>query len=186
MSQTKQIAALTLAFGLVAQVASAQTAGLSQSAAPSRPHTIIHLDPLGAAFGIFGLGYERVLSRYASLRIGAQYSNPWDNDDIWGVGGEIRPYFYLLGRAPTGLYIAPLFRGAFARGEKGSASGSGFAWAAGGTIGWAWLLGPVDLRIGLGALYLDMQVTAKDGTDTLKLGSSGVAATGDLSIGFAF
>lgn len=185
---TTMLVATSLTMSIFGQAArAAEPAAIRRQAQePQKTHGI-YFDPVAIAFGQIGLGYEHVLSRHLSLQIGASYVGPWSNDDeIWGLGGELRAFVYPLGRAPGGLYVAPLVRVAYARGDSGGITASGLGWGAGGTIGWTWLLGPVGIRAGIGALYYDIEATGGDGAQRITLGYSGPSPTADLAIGFVF
>jgi hypothetical protein len=146
----------------------------------------LHFNPLSIAFGVIGLGYERVFHRRFSLQVQMEYTTTWDGDDVWGLGGQVRPYFFFFRPAPGGMYLSPFVRMAYSEANIGSATGSGVGWAVGATIGWSWVLGPVNLRAGGGLQYIDMEVEAHDGPVSARVGLRTLFPALDLSVGFVF
>ena len=71
--------------------------------------SIIKVNPIGFAFGVFNVTYEKPLSAKNSVAIGASFFN-WSNLGISGVGGsaEYRFYFSNNSEAPRGLFAAPI------------------------------------------------------------------------------
>jgi hypothetical protein len=84
------------------------------------------------------------------------------------------------------MYISPFARLAYAEATVGSATGSGAGWAVGATIGWSWVLGPVNIRAGGGVQYFDMEVEAHGDGVSSRVGLAAVLPAADLSIGFVF
>lgn len=158
-------------------------------ARPTPPPNGVHFNPLGIALGVIGIGYERVLGAHVSLRLEGQYTRNWfTGNNVWAVGGSLRPFFFFFRPAPGGMYISPFASVAYAQGESGMASARGVGWSAGGTIGYSWLLGRVvNLRAGVGVQYLSMEVSGEStsGAET-RIGMRGVLPAADLSLGFVF
>ncbi|MBW2733633.1 MAG: hypothetical protein JRH20_14690 [Deltaproteobacteria bacterium] len=165
----------------------AQPHALRKTAEAPRRNAV-HIDPAGIAFGAFGVAYERVLTPHLSLQVGAEYINPWDNDEVWALSSELRVSLYPFGRAPGGLYLSPLMRGGvvFGQSQTTADTANAFLWAGGGVVGWAWLWGPVDIRLGAGALYYDLEVDISNGTTTETVGVSGFTPTAELTFGIVF
>ena len=158
-------------------------------AAPApQPLNSIQFNPANLVFGVIGLGYERVLANWVSLRFEAQYTRNWfSKDDIWALGGTVRPFFFLTRAAPSGLYVSPLATLAYSEGHNSAASAHGAGWAAGGTIGYSWLIRRlVNIRVGGGVQYVSIEVTGQSATSTARIGASGLWPAVDLSLGFVF
>jgi hypothetical protein len=185
----KRITLISLMF--VARIASAgEPLRIEERAEPApTQRNVVYVNPVGLIGGVYSLGYERVLSPYLSFAIEGMYLHDQSNGVTGtGVGAGVVPHLYLLGRAPSGLYLAPALRIAAVSAEGLDASGTGTGYSLGATTGWSWIWGPVNLKLGIGAAYFDMVAVARtsDGTDQASVGAHGIGLTGDLSFGFAF
>ena len=124
------------------------------------PRHGIYANPLGAVFGMIGLGYEHVFSDWFSLQLEGQYVNLWYSEqDAWAVGARLRPFFFLSNQAPRGVYLSPVASIAYAEAQTGGATGHGAVWSAGLLAGYAWLIGNhFTIRAGGGVEYLSLAV----------------------------
>jgi len=155
---------------------------------PEPPKNGLHVNPLAMALGVFGLGYERVLGEHVAIQLSGQYTRLWYSEsDAWGLGAELRPYFFFFRPAPGGMYLAPFGSLAYSRAQVGSATGEGVGWSVGATIGYSWLIGQhVTIRAGGGVQYLSIEAEAESDGVSATAGYSGVMPALDFSIGYVF
>jgi len=155
---------------------------------PEPPKNGLHVNPLGMLFGVFGLGYERVLHDRVAIQLSGQYTKMWySDDDVWAIGAQLRPYFFFFRPAPGGMYISPLASIAYSSVTVGSATGSGVGYSVGATIGYSWVIGRhFNIRAGGGVQYMSIRAEAEGDGVTATAGYSGVLPALDLSMGFVF
>jgi hypothetical protein len=124
---------------------------LASGMARAEPPQNVVLTDLG--LHVVGIGYQRTVAPHVALQIDADSYTPWTQEDtffeVQGFVVRARPVFY-SGEAPTGWWLSP-----FAQAGVGSASrGSGLVWAAGASVGYAWLAwSHLHIAIGAGAQY---------------------------------
>jgi hypothetical protein len=158
------------------------------------PQDTITINPLWALVQVPNLAYERAIGRHASIMVAGLHASL--NGDSDGHMSNLtiseltfQPHFYFFGdRALEGLYLAPFIEvvDASTSDTAGNlATGTGVA--LGATVGWSWLLGPANIKLGVGG-----QVATASAHEVNADGSSS-AATGagaglalDLACGFAF
>jgi len=102
---------------------------------------------------VVGVGYQRTVAPNIALQIDAESYTPWTQEDtFFEVSGFVvraRPFFY-KNAAPTGWWLSPFAQAGIASATRGS----GLAWAAGASIGYAWLVADhLHIAIGAGAQY---------------------------------
>jgi hypothetical protein len=165
----------------------------SSDEADPGPQDTITTNPVLDILGLADLAYERAVSRHASILVEGVFgsvsasSGTTTMSDTFG-SVTVQPHFYFGDRTLEGFYVAPLLQVAHlsAQDQDGvTATGTGVA--AGATGGYAWLLGPVALKLGLGGKVSSASARAV-GTDGKVATASGVGATitMDFSAGFAF
>lgn len=167
---------------------------VAQSAehAPAAPRpNAVQLD-LGLA--VIGLAYERVLHPRFAMHFEAQIFGTWfgptfDLPNMTGLGGQIRPSFFVTDDAPRGVYVAPFLRvdrvSTTAPSANGApaATGSGVGFSTGVFGGYSFLFAErVNLRIGAGAQYLSYVVDAGGARVAFKTFFPAL----DLVVGFVF
>jgi hypothetical protein len=162
----------------------------ARPAAPTEPTVwnAVHFNPVQIAYGVYGLGYERVLHRNLSLHLEAEFTHQKSSDlTSNGYGAAIQPHVYLLRPAPGGLYLAPFVRLAYATVSGDDVEGHGTAWSAGATVGWSWVFGLFNIKAGLGIQYLSMDVGASASSgESLTVGLKGWWPAGDIKLGVVF
>lgn len=133
---------------------------------------------------VLGLAYQRVLHPRVEIQLQAQFFSPWFvTPGVGGLGFQLRPYFFLSGSAPAGVYISPFVRAAYVRGRIGEVEGAGPALSVGAAFGQSFLFARrVVVRGGLGLQYLAYEVTSDAGTAKIQT----FYPTIDLSFGIAF
>jgi hypothetical protein len=133
---------------------------------------------------VIGLGYHRVLHPRVEIQLQAQFFSPWFvTPGVGGFGGQLRPYFFLSGSAPAGVYISPFVRAAYVLGRIGEVEGAGPAVSVGAAFGQSFLLARrVALRGGLGLQYLSYEVRSESATAKIQT----LYPTIDLSLGITF
>jgi hypothetical protein len=137
------------------------------------------------------LEYERAVSDDFSLYLGPSLllgtTTPC-TCSYSGYGATVGARFF-AGRAPTGVFVGvfgtALSASASANGS--SASVSGFAYEAGGMLGYTFIIGHVvDLSLGAGAAYAHEQLSLNDAGNSMTVGSNGVVPALRLALGVAF
>ena len=139
--------------------------------------SIIKVNPIGFAFGIFNATYEKAVSENNSFTIGASYFN-WSNANASGIGGEAAYRFYFSNNndAPEGIYAAP-FLGVHTISIGDS---SGFGFGGGAQAGYQWIFDSglaLDLFFGYGYYA--------GGVDGSTTGVGGLPKLG-VAVGYAF
>jgi len=163
---------------------------------PEPPRNGFHVNPLAMALGVFGVGYERVLHDHISLQIEGQYTNMYfTDDDTWGLGAQLKPFFFFFRQAPGGMYLSPRVSVAYARAHSGNVTGTGAGWSVGALIGYSWLIGRhLTIRAGGGIQYMSVKAEAEADSESggiytessASIGFSGVLPALDFSLGFVF
>ncbi|WGH75848.1 DUF3575 domain-containing protein [Tenacibaculum tangerinum] len=135
---------------------------------------VIKANPLGLAFGIAELSYERVVSDKGSFEIGLSYAGAdvTTGSEVIGtsaIGGEAKYKFYFSSEkdAPRGWYAAPFVNYSAASAESSSGEDVGFSAFSGGALaGYQWVFGGGDsgfaLDLNFGAQYIS--ASASGGT----------------------
>jgi hypothetical protein len=152
---------------------------------PHRPNAV----QLDLGLGVVGLAYERVFARWMAVQVEAHVFGTWfgpivaDFPNLRGLGGQIRPSFFLTGDAPRGVYVAPYVRVERVTAEVNEASGNNVGWSAGAFGGYSLLFAErFNLRVGAGAQYLSYVVRV-DGT---RVAFKSVFPALDLVLGVVF
>ncbi|MFY7669887.1 DUF3575 domain-containing protein [Tenacibaculum sp. MEBiC06402] len=135
---------------------------------------VIKANPIGLAFGIAELSYERAISDNGSFEIGLAYagtdvSTGSETISASAFGGEGKYKFYFSSEkdAPRGWYAAPFVSYSTSSVEDSSGNDVGFnAFAGGALAGYQWVFGGGDsgfaLDLNFGAQYVS--VSATEGT----------------------
>ncbi len=147
---------------------------------------------------VVAVGYQRTLAPRLVLQASAGLYGPWTvNDNVLGNGGgdhdppgdvigamvRARAFVFVLGDAPSGLWISPYAQlGLVTATVRGSAA-LGPAWAAGASVGYTFALGSRWLLgLGAGAQY---HVAAPDGSASFP-GFSRWSPTVDINVAWRF
>lgn len=155
---------------------------------------------------ILGGGVQRVLERHVAIQVSAGLYVPWtQTKNVLGLGGaakvedtegdalhagdpkgfivRVRPFFYLSGTAPTGLWLSPFAQGGVLTADRAGTSRSGPTTALGASVGWAWLVATrVHVAAGAGAQVHAAAVPGGRGSPSYRRAYPQV----DLGVGFAF
>ncbi len=102
----------------------------------------------------------------------------------WGL--RLHPHFYFVNPAPGGFYLAPFLSVMHAGAELDGATGSAFGWEGGGTLGWSWVAGAFNAKLGAGARYVSAVAEVQSGTSVARSGRQAVLPALDLQVGFVF
>lgn len=147
----------------------------------ARHKNSVHAD---VGLAVLGLAYQRVLHPRIELQLQAQFFSPWFvTPGVGGLGVQLRPYFFLSGSAPEGVYISPFVRAAYVQGRIGEVEGAGPALSAGAAFGQSFLFARrLVVRGGLGLQYLMYEVRSESATAKIRT----LYPTIDLSFGIAF
>lgn len=180
--------------GFLALEAFSERAARAEGTTPANrdPLNTVTFSPMPLVFNReLDLEYERAVSDDFSLFAGptilvgtttpctCSYSG-------YGVTAGAR---FFAGRAPSGVFFG-VFGTALSASVSpngSSASASGFAYEAGGMLGYTFIIaGHVDLSLGLGAAYAHEQLTLSDAGNSVTVGSNGVIPALRLAAGVAF
>ena len=150
-------------------------------------HTIT-VNPFQLLFGVLNAEYEHAFTSNMSFYIGPTiwawnglYSRSGEN--VRGFGGNVGVRFFLIGRAPEGLWLAPDFGLYAVHAFNSSASTTGLGYSISGLVGYTFLFGAFDLSLGIGLEYLSDLLNSDSG---VAFGGRELRVTGRTSIGFAF
>jgi hypothetical protein len=147
---------------------------------------------------VVNAGYQRAVGCYLVLQASAGLYAPWlVNNNVLGLAGgdhdppgdvlggvvRLRAFITPLGDAPGGLWLSPFAQVGAVRGSRAGGARPGVAFAAGLSVGWAWVIARrVLLAVGVGA---QLHLAAFDGTFAFP-GFLRAAPTLDLNVGYAF
>ncbi len=112
--------------------------------------SIVKVNPIAFAFGVFNVTYEKAISDSNSFTVGANYFN-WTGLNASGIGAEAayRFYFSKNNDAPEGMYAAPYLGGKIVN----AGDSSGVAFGGGAQAGYQWVFDSglaLDLFFGYG------------------------------------
>ena len=166
------------------------SAGIAR--ADEAPKTIALAD-LG--LHVVGAGLQRTVAPHVAIQGVVALYVPWtQNKNVFklrddGTDGDVRGAvvrlraFGYLSEAPTGPWISPFVQGGIGAATRSGKAETGPVWAAGATIGYAWLIGRnVHLAVGAGAQY---HVARMSGGRALPSFAT-VFPQIDLNLGYAF
>jgi hypothetical protein len=157
---TALVALVALVAALPRPAAAAPAAAADDPPPPARPNAL-QLD-LGLA--VVGLAYERIFHPRFATQLEAHVFGTWfgpifDQPNVRGFGGQVRPSFFLTDDAPRGVYVAPYLRVNRVSATEGDEVGSGVGFSSGLFGGYSFLFAErVNLRIGAGAQYMSYVV----------------------------
>ena len=131
---------------------------------------------------VVGVGYQRTVAPGVAVQLCAESYTPWTQEDrffeVQGAVLRARPVFY-KDRAPEGWWLSPFVQAGVASADRGS----GAVWAAGLSIGYAWLVADhVNIALGIGAQYDQARIPGGSGRPAF----AEVWPQLDGSIGYAF
>ncbi len=175
-----------------------------KAAAPEQPWNGITINPVLPFLAIGGYrelqgSYERVMSERISLMAtfaygygeskvqrfsGAGIEEVSLRATAWGL--RLHPHFYFVHPAPGGFYLAPFVSLMQAGAELDGNKGSAFGWEGGGTLGWSWVAGAFNAKLGIGARYVDARAEVQTSSGVAVSGRQQVLPALDLQIGFVF
>lgn len=165
---------------------------LVASVPPAAPSNGLHLQPVtlltAPGFWDLGFAYERVLLPTVSLggamHVGWGEKRPRPDDplDAHAFGLQLLPTLYLQRTAPEGLYVAPGFaiNHYWLEGQGGARDWTGYAGSM--VVGWSFVHGPLNAKLGVGAAYQHRQIAVSETTEE----HTGFAPTLDARLGFVF
>jgi hypothetical protein len=131
-----------------------------ESAPDVRPNAV----QLDLGLGVIGLAYERTFHPRFATQFEAHVFGTWfgpifDLPNVSGLGGQVRPTFFLTDDAPSGVYLAPYLRVNRVSATKNGAEGDAVGFSSGVFAGYSFVLAErVNFRIGAGAQYMSYVV----------------------------
>lgn len=110
---------------------------------------------------VVGLGYQRSLSPQVAIQLTASLYVPWtqsavgaEKTQVAGIIGRLRLFVYPDARAPRGFWLSPFLQAGVANETRDSVVQQGTVWAAGASVGWAWLpWNRISIALGAGVQY---------------------------------
>ena len=156
-------------------LASVPTPARASPLDPQMPDNVVLLD-LG--LHVIGIGYQRTFTRWLALQLDAETYSPWTQNinvlgaspgygsDLTGLVVRFRPIFmgifdtpYPADGPPRGAWISPFVQAGLAEAMRNHIETRGTVWAAGLSVGWAWLFADhVTLLLGAGAQYHEASI----------------------------
>jgi hypothetical protein len=126
----------------------------------------VHVNPLAALLPLYQADYERVLDPRLSLVVGGFFAHLSSDNGVTvsALGLTVQPHCYPFGRAPGGLYLAPFLSAGYVGLVDGGARTSAdvFGYEAGAPVGYSFTWDPVNIKLGVGAKYVDMSLRKID------------------------
>jgi Protein of unknown function (DUF3575) len=188
-----RISSSALLASLALQTLPERTALAESATSTARdPLNTVTFSPMPLVFNReLDLEYERAVSDDFSLFVGPSLllgtTTPCTcSYSGYGVTGGAR---FFAGRAPSGVFLG-VFGTAFSASVSpngSSTSANGFAYEAGGMLGYTFIIGGhFDLSLGAGAAYAHEQLTLSDAGNSVTVGSNGVIPALRLALGVAF
>ncbi|WP_176829738.1 DUF3575 domain-containing protein [Tenacibaculum sp. MAR_2009_124] len=132
---------------------------------------VVKANPLGLAFGVADLSYERVIGDNTSFEVGLSYAGAevTSNNEVIStsaIGGEGKFKFYFSSEenAPRGWYAAPFVNYSTSSAKSSEGQDVGFSTFSGGALaGYQWVFGGDDsgfaLDLNFGAQYVSASAT---------------------------
>lgn len=188
----RRLVILTTAFlacAFLSSAAFAQTASNTQAEYDNG----IYVNPFWLLLRGMGVGYEHRLGERSSLMIGAVGIAPafevdGDKASVQALNVQAQPHYYFGKRgAMRGPYVAPFVGLGVARARVNDTTARGLSVSGGSTIGWSFMIGPANLKLGLGAMYSSsLGVGTDENGDAVTERTGGFGVAGDLKMGFQF
>lgn len=155
---------------------------MAQDSNDSNGQSIIKTNPLGLAFGIINLTYERALSQSTSFQIKGMFFNKLLGTEVSGVGVEGGFRYYITNStkpAPEGFYVGPAI--SYSSITEKSTDVSVSTVGIGAIIGYQWIFDSrVALDLGIGPSY----IIAGESTTTTDF--SGFVPNFSFAVGYNF
>jgi hypothetical protein len=187
---TSILTASLLSFSALAH-ADAQLGATAE--ADDGPKNSITINPLEELVGLINVSYERAVTPRASVQIDLMGASAVVNDQgnqasAGFFSATLQPHFYFGKRSLEGAYIAPYVQvAALDASDSSGAGGTVSLVATGATVGWSWLAGPINFKLGMGPKVAMGSALAIDSKGNAERASGwGVGLTMDLSMGVAF
>lgn len=141
---------------------------------------------------VVGAGYQRTVAPRLAISLTGGLYQPWTTtpniDDVRGAYLRVRPYFFVTGAAPRGLWLSPFFQAGYVHGTREATQKPGSMLAAGLAVGYAFLLADhLHLSLGAGGQWHRVRVTGtatSPSSDDPSFSKLGVHVDGTL--GYAF
>ncbi len=152
----------------------------------SAQKNVLKMNPLGFAFGIYNLTYERALSSSTSFQVKGSFFSKLFGLEVSSLGFDADFKYFITHKrkpSPEGFYIGPgisINKTSYSEFNDGSATTFGI----GGTVGYQWIWNSgFALDLGMGPKYLTI-LTSSDDLEGETI--SGVVPNFTLAIGYAF
>ncbi|MEP7195221.1 MAG: DUF3575 domain-containing protein [Saprospiraceae bacterium] len=152
----------------------------------SAQQNVLKMNPLGFAFGIYNLTYERALGPATSFQVGGRFFTKLFGLDVSSFGLDADFKYYITHKkkpSPEGFYIGPgISFNKTSYNEFSDATATTFG--IGGTVGYQWIWNSgFALDLGIGPKYLTI-ITSSDDLEGESI--SGVVPNLSFAIGYAF
>lgn len=136
---------------------------------------------------VVGAGFQQSISSHVALQLALESYTPWTQEDTFfelqGVVVRARPVFYAAADTPTRWWLSPFAQAGIGYATRDGTHQSGLVWAAGASIGYAWLVwSRIHIAIGAGIQYDVARIPGGDSKPSF----STIWPTLDGTIGYAF
>jgi hypothetical protein len=171
---------------VLALMLSTATVARAQSGANDYANAIT-VNPIDLFTGTANIEYERALSTWISLYGGINFLYfggvlRLDTPTRFAIGPELGARLYVIGNAPSGLWLGPYVNTAYVSNYSGGSNYGSLGLGAGAMAGFNLVLGHFMGSLGAGVGYFDNSTTAS-GT---RIGQYGVTPRFRLSLGVSF
>jgi hypothetical protein len=136
------------------------------------------------SLGVVGVAYEHLIEDAIALHVAAQFYAPWyqTEGDTYGVGGEVRVFWFFAADGYEGAYLSPGFRAGYVFREDDAGSRDGYMLGGRMSVGWGWVFDSFYFRVGIGGQYETVDLSEIEGQTSEDFGSPYLAL--DLYLGW--
>lgn len=129
---------------------------------PAGPSAAILAD---LSLGVIGVGFEFLIEDAIALHIAPQFYAPWYQNDggTYGVGGEVRIFWFFAASGYEGAYLSPGFRAAYVFHPEDDETRDGYMVGGRMSLGYGWIFDSFYLRLGVGGQYETVDLAEIDG-----------------------
>lgn len=147
-----------------------EEAALEEEEAPPGPSTAVLGD---LSLGVVGVGFEYLIEGAVALHLAAQFHAPWYRREAgyYGVGGELRVFWFFAASGYEGAYLSPGMRMSYLTHDSDEGFREGYSLSGRMSLGYGWIFDSFYLRIGIGGQYEMADLTEIDGQTTQDFGS---------------
>lgn len=137
---------------------------------PPGPSSAILAD---LSLGVIGVGFEFLVEQAIAIHASAQFYAPWYQNDggTYGVGGEVRFFWFFAADGYEGAYLSPGFRAAYVFHPEDDETRDGYMLGGRMSLGYGWIFDNFYLRVGAGGQYETVNLSEIEGQTSEDFGT---------------